>query len=89
MMLPLLYCWRLALITPMMLPLLYCWRLALGANLGGRWVLVLLELFLAGPFLLLGLPELLLAGLLVLLGFACVARGVDSLFQERQEFVTP
>ena len=50
---------------------------------------MLLELFLAGPFLLLGLPELLLAGLLVLLGFACVARGMDSLFQERQVFVTP
>ena len=65
--------------------LLGCWELLLG----GGWVLVLLELFLAGPSLLLGLPELLLAGLLVLLGFACVARGVDSLFQERQVFVTP
>ena len=51
--------------------------------------MVLLELFLAGPSLLLGLLELLLAGLLVLLGFACVARGVDSHFQERQVFVTP
>ena len=56
--------------------LLGCWELLLG----GRWGVLLL---------LLGFPELLLAGLLVLLGFACVARGVDSLFQERQVFVTP
>ena len=56
--------------------LLGCWELLLG----GRWGVLLL---------LLGFPELLLAGLLVMLGFACVARGVDSHFQERQVFVTP